>query len=192
MPKLWNDTIDEHRRAVRNATLDVTAALVAEHGVRGVTMARIASEAGIGRATLYKYWPDVESILSAWHERHVDGHLEELARVRDRATGAHGRLAAVLRSYAVLSRGDGHTHGPEIAAVLHRGEHMAAAHDRLRGVVRKLVADAAADGCVRDDVDPSELADYALHALSAAPRARSRAAVERLVDVTLAGLRPPS
>ncbi|MDQ3425580.1 MAG: TetR/AcrR family transcriptional regulator, partial [Actinomycetota bacterium] len=34
MPKVWNTTIDAHRRAVRDATLDSTAALVAEHGLR--------------------------------------------------------------------------------------------------------------------------------------------------------------
>ncbi len=33
MPKLWNETIGAHRRAVRDATLDTTAALAAEHGL---------------------------------------------------------------------------------------------------------------------------------------------------------------
>jgi hypothetical protein len=28
--------------------------------------------AGIGRATLYKYSPDIESVLLAWHEGHAD------------------------------------------------------------------------------------------------------------------------
>jgi hypothetical protein len=30
---------------------------------------------GIGRATLCKYFPNVESILAVWHERHVASHL---------------------------------------------------------------------------------------------------------------------
>jgi AcrR family transcriptional regulator len=47
----------------RKAILDTTAALVAEGGLLSVTMSRIAEEAGIGRATLYKYFPDVEAIL---------------------------------------------------------------------------------------------------------------------------------
>src|SRR5262249_50381931 len=41
VPKLWNETIEEHRRAVRDATLDTTAALVAKHGLRAVTMSQI-------------------------------------------------------------------------------------------------------------------------------------------------------
>src|SRR5918996_4902222 len=62
VPRLWTETIEEHRRAVRDATLDTAAALVGEHGLRSVTMSQIAEETGIGRATLYKYFPDVEAI----------------------------------------------------------------------------------------------------------------------------------
>ncbi|MGH9199575.1 MAG: TetR/AcrR family transcriptional regulator, partial [Acidimicrobiia bacterium] len=67
MPRLWSDTIQAHRREVREAILDITAKLVGEHGLRSVTMSQIAEDTGIGRATLYKYFPDVEAILSAWH-----------------------------------------------------------------------------------------------------------------------------
>ena len=117
MPKLWNETIEAHRRAVRDATLDATAALVAEHGLASVTMSQIAEETGIGRATLYKYFPDVEAILVAWHERQVAGHLEHLAEVRDQAGDAGERLEAVLEAYALMSH---EHHGTELAALLHR------------------------------------------------------------------------
>jgi len=82
VPRLWNDTIETHRAAVREATLDTTAALVAEHGLRSVTMSQIAQETGIARATLYKYFSDVEAILLAWHERQITGHLEQLGQRR--------------------------------------------------------------------------------------------------------------
>jgi AcrR family transcriptional regulator len=62
---------------VRDATLDTTAALVAEHGLASVTMSQIAEQTGIGRATLYKYFPDVEAILVAWHERQIAGHPQQ-------------------------------------------------------------------------------------------------------------------
>ena len=81
MPRLWSQSVEAHRAAVRDATLDATAALVAEHGLPAVTMSRIATETGIGRATLYKYFPDVEAVLRAWHERHVARHLDHLAAV---------------------------------------------------------------------------------------------------------------
>src|SRR5213080_2717479 len=81
VPKLWTETVAEHRRAVRQAILDTTAALVTEHWLASVTMSQIAEQAGIGRATLYKYFPDVDAILAAWHERHVAGHLHRLTEL---------------------------------------------------------------------------------------------------------------
>ena len=124
VPRLWNDTIQAHRAAVRDAILDTAAALVAEHGVFSVTMSQIAEATGIGRATLYKYFPDVEAILVAWHERQITTHLAQLEELRD-------------------------------------------------------------------DVAPEELASYCLHALAAARRLPSKAAVRRLVTVILPGLQPP-
>src|SRR6266700_667337 len=98
MPKLWTQTVEEHRRAVRDATLDAAAALVAEHGLASVTMSQIAAETGIGRATLYKYFPDVEAILIAWHERQITRHLQHLAEARDAADPGK-QLVAVLEAY---------------------------------------------------------------------------------------------
>jgi AcrR family transcriptional regulator len=188
VPKLWQHTIEMHRHAVRDATLDTTVALVAKHGLRSVTMSQIAEETGIGRATLYKYFPDVEAILAAWHERQIAGHLEHLAELRDRAGDARAALEAVLEAYALIQH---EHHGTELAALLHRGEHVAQAEQQLRKFIRELLTGAAESGGVRTDVAPDELASYCLHALEAARTLKSRAAVRRLVAVTLAGLRPP-
>src|ERR1700733_4436366 len=124
VPRIWSETIDAHRAAVREATLDATAALVAEHGLAGVTMSQIAKDTGIGRATLYKYFPDVESILRAWHERQVDEHLRQLHVVRAQTGEAMPRLEAVLTAYAAaISRR--RPHDTDLAAMLHGGEHVA-------------------------------------------------------------------
>ena len=187
MPKLWDETIQAHRRAVRDATLDTTAALVAEHGLASVTMSQIAEQTGIGRATLYKYFPDVEAVLVAWHERQVAEHLHQLAEVRDQAGHAGERLQAVLEAYALIVHDH---HGSELAALLHRGAHVARARQQLREFVGDLLGEAAASGDVRDDVAPGELASYCLHAVTAASTLPSRAAVRRLVRVILAGLQP--
>jgi AcrR family transcriptional regulator len=190
VPKLWTETIDAHRQAVRDATLDATAALVAEHGLRSVTMSQIAEAAGIGRATLYKYFRDIEAILFAWHEREISGHLDQLADAREKAGNPRERLEAVLEAYALVTHESHGHHDAELAAFLHRDEQVARAEQQLRTMVRDLLTDAAASGDVRDDVAPSELASYCLYALGAASRLPSKAAVQRLVAVTLAGLRP--
>jgi AcrR family transcriptional regulator len=188
MPRLWDETIEAHRRAVRDATLNTTAALVAQHGLASVTMSQIAEQTGIGRATLYKYFPDVEAILVAWHERLVTGHLAQLASVRDRPGRAGERLEAVLETYALILH---EHHRGELAALLHQGAHVARAHQHLSDFIRDLLTQGAASRDVRDDVTPEELASYCLHAITAATSLSSKAAVRRLVSVILAGLQPP-
>jgi AcrR family transcriptional regulator len=191
VPKLWSDTIDAHRHTVRDATMEATASLVAEHGLRAVTMSQIAEATGIGRATLYKYFPDVEAILAAWHEREISGHLEQLAQARDQASGPAMRLEAVLEAYALIAHQSHGHHDAELASLLHRDERVVRAEQHLRDMVRRLLVDATASGDVRDDVAPDELVTYCLHAIGAASGLPSKAAVSRLVGVTLSGLRPP-
>ena len=191
MPKLWDKTIEAHRQAVRDATIEATAELVAEHGLRSVTMSQIAAASGIGRATLYKYFPDVEAVLLAWHERQIAAHLDQLAGVRDAAHGARARLEAVLEAYALISHESRGHHDNELAALLHGDAQAVAAHRQLHRMVRDLLAEGVESGALRDDVAPDELADYCLHALGAASTLRSKAAVRRLVSVTLAGLDAP-
>ena len=191
VPKLWTETIEAHRREVRDAILDTTAALVAEHGLLAVTMSRVAKETGIGRATLYKYFPDVEAILLAWHDRQISAHLAYLDQVRGQAVGAAERLQAVLEAYALLSRDSRGHHDSDYGAFLHRDERVARAQHEVHTMIRDLLIEATKTGDVRDDVPPDELASYCLHALAAASSQRSKAAVRRLVAVTLAGLRLP-
>jgi AcrR family transcriptional regulator len=191
VPKLWNDTIEAHRREVREAILDTTATLVGEHGLRSVTMSQIADQTGIGRATLYKYFPDVDAILRAWHERQISSHLHQLAEIRDRIGDPRQRLEAVLEAYAFIAHQTRRHHDPELVTFLHRDEHLAHAQQQLHDLVRHLLAEGAQAGDLRDDVAPDELARYCLHALTAASNLPSQAAVRRLVTVTLAGLRTP-
>lgn len=188
VPKLWSESIDAHRRGVTSAILDATADLVSDNGPLSVTMSKVAERAGIGRATLYKYFSDVEEVLLAWHERQVSGHLEQLSRTRDGAADAGQRLAAVLHTYALIRSQQ--PHGSDVSAFLHQGEHVTQAHGQLRDLVRDLIIEGAATGDFRNDVPPAELASYCLHALATASSLPSKAAVQRLVTVTLDALQP--
>ena len=47
------------------AILDATLAEVLVHGIRRTTASDIARRAGVARQTLYRYWPDVQSLLAA-------------------------------------------------------------------------------------------------------------------------------
>ena len=185
MPKVWSETIEAHRRDVRDAVLSSSATLVAENGLRSVTMSQVAARSGIGRGTLYKYFPSVEAILLAWHEQQIAEHLEQLAHLRDQARDATEGLKAVLEAYALIEYKH---HGSELATSLHQGRHMTAARQQLHDFIRDLLTRSAKAGDIRSDVSPGELATYCVHALGAASSLPNKAAVRRLVSVTLAGL----
>lgn len=190
VPKLWTETVEGHRREVRDAILDATAALAVEHGVLAVNMSQIAEQTGIGRATLYKYFPDIEAILLAWHDRQISAHLRALMALRERAGSAGQRLEAVLEAYALIWHASRGRHHSELGVFLHRSEQYAEAQQQLRDMIEDLVAEGAEAGDVRADVAPSELASYCLHAVAGAASSASKAAVRRLVAVTIAGLSP--
>jgi AcrR family transcriptional regulator len=168
--------------------LDSVGNLIGSYGPLAVTMSQIAKETGIGRATLYKYFPDVESVLIAWHQRHVAVHVAQLNDLRTRAGGPGARLKAVLKAYAVICQ-QRRRYGDDITTLIHRQGHLAEQQRQLINLISDLLADAAAAAIVRDDVPPHELASYCVRALTAAGDLSSAASVDRLVDVVLSGLR---
>jgi AcrR family transcriptional regulator len=187
VPKLWSQTIESHRHAVHRAITDVAAALVHAHGLTAVTMSQIAKDVGIGRATLYKYFPDVDSIMVSWHERVIADHLDRITQAAEAQRDPGRRLTAVLDAYARLVHGHDHD---DLSALLHRGEHVSRAQEQLTTYLIGLLADAAASGEIRTDADPGVLAAYCIAALSAA-RTVPAGSTSALVEIVLAGLRPP-
>ena len=103
---------------------------------------------------------------------------------------AVSRLAAVLERYATAAHTGRAGHDAEMALLLHRDETVVAARHRLRHVLADLLAEAADAGQVRQDIAAEELAAYCMAALSGAGELRSRAALRRLVNLTLAALKP--
>lgn len=188
MPRLWNDTIETHKRAVHDAILDAVAALAAQHGLAAVRMSQLAEETGIGRATLYKYFPDMEAVLHAWHERQVRRHLDGIGRLAGEPGTPSVRLHRVLRAYAQIVH---QHHGGALAPMLHGGGHVMHAQRHLTAFLAAIIAQATAAGDMRDDVPPGELAAFCLSAVAGAAELPSEAAVDRLVAVTLSALRRP-
>jgi AcrR family transcriptional regulator len=186
VPRVWTTTLKSHRRAVRSAIMKTTAELAMKHGLTSLTMSQVAEKTGIGRATLYKYFADVEAILVAWHAEQVSAHVQQLSQVRDRGGTATERLAAVLEAFALISH---QRHSSDLAAFVHRGQHVARAHKHVQSLIQDLLVEGAQAGEIRDDVAADELAAYCLHALSAASTLPSKTAVRRLVLVTMSGLR---
>lgn len=189
MPKLWNETIETHRDAVRRAVLDAAAQLIGDQGLAGVTMSAVAQSAEIGRTTLYRYFPDVESILVVWHERQIEAHLAELERAKDSTKGVREQLEAVLHAYAFLSR-SGHGDCNVETAWPRKGGQAGDARRNLHAFLATMIQEGADAAVFRADVASNELAAFCLHALGASANLVSDEAVVRLVKVTWDALQP--
>lgn len=190
MPKLWKDTVAEHRRDVRAAILHAAWKLAAERGVLAVTMGRVAEEAGIGRATLYKYFGGVEEVLVAAHAQHVQDHLSHLELARDSAHSSADGLSRILHGYATICLHRGRSTVPDLHGLLHSGAEYQRGQQQLHALFVGVLREAQQSGAARTDVKAAELAEYCVNALAAAAGASSQAAVDRLVDLVQAGLSP--
>lgn len=190
MPKLWTDTVESHRQEVREAVLDAAGELVTSRGLLAVSMSQVAAAAGIGRATLYKYFADAEEVLAAWHARHVAAHLAELTALAAGSADPAARLRSVLEQYARICHQRARHGEDPMTAALHRAPDVHRQERQLHDLVAGLLADAASSGAVRTDVPAGELASFCLHALTAAGDISRAAAVNTLVKVVWAGLTP--
>ena len=185
MPKLWSDTIVEHRSAVRDAILDATGRLVHRDGLTGLTMTALAEASGGGRATLYKYVPDVAAALTAWQEREIGRHLQRLRTIAQESP-PESRLSDVLLAYARLRR---HRHGDDDDDALHGTIRLAPAESELTALVQEIIDDDTRAGTTRTDLSPQELAAYAVGAIGAAAALPDTTAVSRLATLVVATIR---
>jgi AcrR family transcriptional regulator len=188
MPKIWADTIDSHRRQVNDAILDATAELIAEQGPLSVAMSAIAERAGIGRATLYKYFPDVGAILVAWHARDF---AEPLSRLTALSEADDVNLEDLAEFVSTQRRSHLHRKGADVVGTL--AHTLAGAEGVLEGAIeREIIAVLSAlltrlmqRKEVRDDQDPEVLARWLLHAAHA-PGDLDDQAISQLIADSLA------
>jgi AcrR family transcriptional regulator len=188
VPKLWAESVETHRQEVRDAILDTVGNLVEHHGLLAVTMSQVASQTGIGRATLYKYFPDVQHLLISWHQRRASDHLQTLTNLADRLDDPASRLAAVLEAYARICQHRGQHTAGELGTLLHDDEKTDPLRRQIRELLTNLITDAAHSGSVRRDIPAGELASYCLHALAAASETKTASQRRRLVEVVQVGL----
>ncbi len=193
MPKLWADTVDSHRRRVSETILDATARLIAEQGL-SVTMSAIAERAGIGRATLYKYFPDVESILVAWHGRDFAHHLNRLRVLSEADDVTLTEVVAFVcrQRRQHPGRRGAHALGPLAHAVagsagVARGAAGGTIDRAIVSLLAVVMTRLAGRAEVRTDHDPEVLARWALYAMHAPGGVDDQALAQLLAD----SLAPP-
>ncbi|OBG81609.1 TetR family transcriptional regulator [Mycobacterium sp. E802] len=116
--------------------LDAAASCVLAFGVDRVTLAEIARRAGVSRPTVYRRFPDTQSILAALLTARIVGVLDKTAG------RGPGRAALVARIVTVAGR---LRHDEVIMAVLHSAPELAMVYiaERL-GTSQQILIDALA------------------------------------------------
>lgn len=129
--------------------LDAAGALLAEGGPEAVTHLRVAEEAGVARATVYRHWPNRADILLALMRRGAE--LDLVPPAADLSTEA--RVAGVLRAFATALNGE---RGRTLSAMIGLAEwdeDVFAALERLTAFGPRMLRGVLASG-----VDAGELA----------------------------------
>jgi AcrR family transcriptional regulator len=131
--------------------LDVAATVLAERG-DAASMADVADSAGVGRATLYRYFPNRESLMRALAEVALDD-------LGDRVENAELATVTFEEGIARLARATAAANGKYLALFRGGGKHIDPAEldRRIRQPIREFFERAAAEGAVRPDLPPELL-----------------------------------
>lgn len=86
--------------------LDATGRVIAERGVAKARVGDIADEAGLGRATLYRYFATREDVFVAFAEREMERFLSELVTAAEKQPTQRERVieAVALAVEGIASR----------------------------------------------------------------------------------------
>jgi AcrR family transcriptional regulator len=180
----------------RLAILDAAFDLCHERGYAAVTIEGVAAQAGVGKQTIYRWWPSKGLlILEAFRDRFdhqltappstdrplagLADHLQRTAELLNHPK--YGRMLADLVAAA--------QHDPSLAKNF-RDEVYRPTRDGTLTRIRE----AQKSGDVRDDVDPDLVADllfgplwFRLLVMQEPP---TQAYAQQIIEATLTGLRP--
>ncbi len=83
MPRISAGSVAEHVAHQEQAVFDAAIALFAEHGYSHVTLTDIATEVGLARNSLYRYFPTKASILMRWYANEMPTQIQRSADLLD-------------------------------------------------------------------------------------------------------------
>ncbi|GAA2087500.1 TetR/AcrR family transcriptional regulator [Aeromicrobium tamlense] len=156
VPKIIGDSLEEHRATMRRRVFDALVELLRERPFDLITMADLATHAGVGRSSLYNHFKDKEAVVVAFATDETSRYLEQLnASLADRTTPTE-RLETYVRHHVDTSKDFHIGLGPELRAMLSpesvtaMREHVVA----VEQVLRQILIDGVASGeFTVDDVD---------------------------------------
>lgn len=181
------------------AILDAAYALFVENGYQAVTMGGIAARAGVGRQTLYRWWPSKAAVVfEAFLDKVSIGHFPT-----DGHFPADDDFAAILRAYAhgfltLYVDGAGGSRLRELIGAAQTDPDLARAmaeqwFEPRRAPVRQALREAQRGGAIRADVDPDTALDLVFaplhYRLLVSGQPLDAAYADSVVDLCLHALR---
>ncbi|MEW9548319.1 TetR/AcrR family transcriptional regulator [Nonomuraea sp. NPDC050783] len=177
--------------ARRNRDLILTAAheLFLEQGL-DVALEEVARRAGVGIGTLYRRFPDREALLRGVSEAGLRRMADLVETARREEPDAWHALCRFLRSCTELRLGE---LSAKLDPVLHQrirgGEEQQAVRERVASGLLALIGQAQADGALRPDVGPVDLALIMTLHVYAPPGLPGGQGMPRVIEIVLDGLR---
>jgi TetR/AcrR family fatty acid metabolism transcriptional regulator len=84
---------------MREEIYEAAVAVLTQHGSEGLTMDRVAAEAGVGKASLYKYFANKLEMLGFIHEKAIEPVVEAVQVHMKGDLPADRKLEAMLRTW---------------------------------------------------------------------------------------------
>lgn len=173
------------------AILEAGAGLIGAHGIGGFSVDAVAEAAGCSKATIYRRWSTKEALLlDVWRGLASSAETPDTGSLRDDLLAYVGGLASAIHSGPLAKV------LPQMMAVAMVDEAFATEYRAFRRErrrpFREIVAHGVARGELPADTDPDSLHDLLIGPVYSRTifdgRPFSPAAVERLVDIILAGV----
>jgi len=191
---LWTESLESHKTHRASRIAVAALEIISTAGLSGLTMSAIAKRAGISRQTLYRYFPDTESVLTA-----AVGLIAEVEEHIDKLLAAGSPQDRLEQFVTMMVEGAAAGH-PSPLPYLHSlppdardqaRRHMA----HVEQLVVAIVADGVADGSFTAELDP-EIDGALLYRLVIAAHDLATASddpahlIERIVGLTMRITRP--
>lgn len=197
----YDDAMPHRQSSVIDPTLiDATAAAITTWGLREVTLDRIAAEAGLSRATMYRRGVTRDELIAALTLEAADTYNRAILPAISAPGTARERLAVALR--ALCDAADDHLHllaGMFLAhgEVFHKPGPEALVVDVFAEPFERLLRDGAGDGTLRE-LSPSitatalfNLVGWGYIHLRAAHEWKPDTAAEVIIDLVMHGAISP-
>ena len=145
----------------------------------------IAKRAGVGPGTLYRHFPTREALIAAVYS----GDVERLVRLVPQLLAEHAPLDAfrawfrTLADFVQLKRGLGETLQTPVLQ-----EEVSSAYAPVVSAVGELIAACAADGSMREGLDPEDVLLLMSFMTRAEPTPAAAARADRLMELAIYGL----